>query len=139
MAATMKLEIVTPSGRVYAQEVDMVTLPAQEGEMGILPLHAPLMTLLGDGEIIARTGVREDRFLVTGGCAEINPERVAVLTMFATAEDAIDEKKAEEARERAEARLADKDNLTPEETSLVQAALAHSLAQLRMKRKRPHS
>lgn len=134
----MKLEIVTPSGQVFAREVDMVTLPGQEGEMGILPMHTPLITLLGEGEIIARSGAREDRFLVTRGCAEIGPDRVAVLTMFATAEDAIDEKKAEEARERAEARLKDKENLTPEETSLVQAALAHSLAQLRTKRKRPH-
>jgi F-type H+-transporting ATPase subunit epsilon len=135
MAATLRLEIVTPAGRVFAQDVDMVTLPGREGEMGIFPLHTPLITLLGDGEIIARTGTREDRVLVTGGCAEVNPERVAVLTMFATAEDAIDEKKAEEARERAEARLKDKANLTPEETSLVQASLAHSLAQLRRKRK----
>jgi F-type H+-transporting ATPase subunit epsilon len=131
----MKLEIVTPSGQVFGQEVDMVTLPGREGEMGILPMHTPLVTLLGDGEIIARSGTREDRFLVTGGCAEVGPERVAVLTMFATAEDAIDEKKAEAARERAEARLRDKENLTPEETSLVQASLAHSLAQLRIKRK----
>jgi F-type H+-transporting ATPase subunit epsilon len=131
----MKLEIVTPSGQVLGQEVDMVTLPGREGEMGILPMHTPLVTLLGDGEIIARSGTREDRFLVTGGCAEVGPERVAVLTMFATAEDAIDEKKAEAARERAEARLRDKENLTPEETSLVQASLAHSLAQLRIKRK----
>jgi F-type H+-transporting ATPase subunit epsilon len=134
----MKLEIVTPSGQVFAQEVDMVTLPGLEGEMGILPMHTPLITLLGEGEIIARSGAREDRFLVTRGCAEVGPDRVAVLTMFATAEDAIDEKKAEEARERAEARLKDKENLTPEETSLVQAALAHSLAQLRTKRKRSH-
>jgi F-type H+-transporting ATPase subunit epsilon len=131
----MKLEIVTPSGQVFGQEVDMVTLPGREGEMGILPMHTPLVTLLGDGEIIARSGTREDRVLVTGGCAEVGPERVAVLTMFATAEDAIDEKKAEAARERAEARLKDKENLTPEETSLVQASLAHSLAQLRIKRK----
>jgi F-type H+-transporting ATPase subunit epsilon len=137
MAATLKLEIVTPTGRVYAQDVDMVTLPGREGEMGILPQHTPLITLLGDGEIIARNGPREERFVVTGGCAEISPERVAVLTMFATAEDAIDEAKAEEARQRAEARLKDKDNLTPEETTLVQAALAHSLAQLKVKRKQP--
>jgi F-type H+-transporting ATPase subunit epsilon len=135
MATPFKLEIVTPTGRVFAEEVDMVTLPGQEGEMGVLPMHTPLITLLGDGEVIARIGAREERFLVTGGCAEVGPERVAILTMFATAEDAIDESKAEAARQRAEARLKDKENLTPEETSLVQAALAHSLAQLRIKRK----
>jgi F-type H+-transporting ATPase subunit epsilon len=135
MATPFKLEIVTPTGRVFAEDVDMVTLPGQEGEMGVLPMHTPLITLLGDGEVIARIGTREERFLVTGGCAEVGPERVAILTMFATAEDDIDELKAEAARERAEARLKDKENLTPEETSLVQAALAHSLAQLRIKRK----
>jgi F-type H+-transporting ATPase subunit epsilon len=137
MAATLKLEIVTPTGRVFAQDVEMVTLPGREGEMGILPMHTPLITLLGDGEIIARHGIREERFLVTGGCAEVSAERVAVLTMFATAEDAIDENKADEARQRAEDRLKDKENLTPEETALVQAALSHSLAQLRIKRKQP--
>ncbi len=136
MASTLKLEIVTPAGRVYANDVDMVSLPGQEGEMGILPLHVPLVTVLGDGEIVARRGFAEDRFLVTGGCAEITPERVAVLTVFATAEAALDEKKAEEARERAQARL--KEKLSAEETALVQAALTHSLAQLnRLKRRGP--
>ena len=133
MAATLKLEIVTPQGQVYSGDVDTVTLPGSEGEMGILPMHTPLITLLGEGEIIARQGPKEERFVVTGGCAEITGSRVAVLTVFATAEDAIDETKAEEARRRAEARL--KEKLTPEETSLVQASLAHSLAQLRYKRR----
>ncbi len=136
--AALKLEVVTPGGQVYAQDVDMVTLPGREGEMGILPLHAPLITLLGDGEIIARRGLQEDRLLVTGGCAEVGPDHVAVLTVFATNEAAIDEKKAEAARERAEARLKEKDKLTPEEVALVQASLAHSLAQLRFKRRRRH-
>lgn len=134
MAATLKLEIVTPTGRVYANDVDLVTLPGQEGEMGILPLHVPLVTVLGDGEIVARRGAQEDRFLVTGGCAEVTPERVAVLTVFATDEAALDEHKAEEARRRAEARLQEK--LSAEETALVQAALTHSLAQLSRIRRR---
>ena len=56
MAATLKLDIVTPRGQVYSNEVDMVTLPGREGEMGILPQHAPLITLIGDGEIVARRG-----------------------------------------------------------------------------------
>jgi F-type H+-transporting ATPase subunit epsilon len=136
MIGGLKLEITTPTGQVYAQEVDMVTLPGQEGEMGILPQHVPLITLLGDGEIVARRGLEEDRVLVTGGCAEITPDRVAILTVFATDESAIDVKKAEEARARAEARL--KEKISPEEVALVQASLAHSLAQLRYKR-RPKS
>jgi F-type H+-transporting ATPase subunit epsilon len=138
MAIGLKLEITTPTGRVYSKEVDMVTLPGREGEMGILPMHVPLITLLGDGEIIARRGNEEDRLLVTGGCAEITAERVAILTVFATDESAIDEKQAEEARARAEARL--KEKISPEEVALVQAALTHSLAQLKYKRRpRSHS
>jgi F-type H+-transporting ATPase subunit epsilon len=136
MATAFKLEITTPTGQVYSKEVDMVTLPGQEGEMGILPQHAPLIALLGDGEIIARRGKEEDRLLVTGGCAEITQDRVAVLTVFATDATNIDETKAEEARARAEARL--KEKLSPEEITVVQASLSHSLAQLKYKR-RHHS
>jgi F-type H+-transporting ATPase subunit epsilon len=130
----MKLEITTPTGQVYSKDVDMVTLPGREGEMGILPMHVPLITLLGDGEIIARRGNEEDHLLVTGGCAEITPERVAIITVFATDERVIDENKAEAARARAEARL--KEKISPEEVALVQASLTHSLAQLKIKRRR---
>ncbi len=136
MSIKLKLEIATPTGQVYSKDVDMVTLPGQEGEMGILPMHVPLITLLGDGEIVARRGDQEDRLLVTGGCAEITPERVAILTVFATSEAAIDERQAEAARARAEARL--KEKISPEEVALVQAALTHSLAQLKFKRHRHH-
>ena len=136
MAAGLKLEITTPTGQVYSKDVDMVTLPGQEGEMGILPMHGPLIALLGDGEIIARRGNEEDRLLVTGGCAEIMPDRVAILTVNATDEAAIDEVKAEAARARAEARLQEK--ISPEEVALVQGSLTHSLAQLKYKRRGPH-
>jgi F-type H+-transporting ATPase subunit epsilon len=135
MAGGLKLEITTPTGQVYAKDVDMVTLPGREGEMGILPMHVPLITLLGDGEIIARRGAEEDHLLVTGGCAEITPNRVAILTVFATDAEAIDETKAEAARARAEARL--KEKISPEEVILVQASLSHSLAQIKYKRGRP--
>ena len=137
MIGGMKLEVTTPTGRVYSKEVDMVTLPGQEGEMGILPMHVPLIALLGDGEIIARRGNEEDRLLVTGGCAEITADRVTIITVFATDEAAIDENKAEAARARAEARL--KEKISPEEVTLVQASLSHSLAQLKYKRRHPES
>ena len=136
MSLRLKLEVTTPTGQVYSKDVDMVTLPGQEGEMGILPMHAPLIALLGDGEIIARRGDQEDRLLVTGGCAEITAERVAILTVYATDVAAIAEQKAEDARARAEARL--KEKISPEEVALVQASLAHSLAQLKFKRRRHH-
>jgi F-type H+-transporting ATPase subunit epsilon len=133
MSFRLKFEVTTPTGQVYSKDVDMVTLPGREGEMGILPQHAPLIALLGDGEIVARRGQEEDRLLVTGGCVQITQERVALLTVFATDEAAISENKAEEARARAEARL--KEKISPEEVALVQASLTHALSQLKFKRR----
>jgi len=134
MAATLKLEVVTPTGQVYSQDVDMVTLPGSEGEMGILPQHAPLISKLGEGEIVARRGGKEDRLLVTRGIVEVLADRVSVLTVFATDEADIDEKKAEEARARAEERLK-KTDLSKGEQAMVEASLAHALAQIKIKRR----
>ncbi|MSU57317.1 MAG: F0F1 ATP synthase subunit epsilon [Pedosphaera sp.] len=133
MANTLKLEIVTPEAKVYSEDVDMVTLPGVEGEMGILPMHVPLMSQLTAGEIIARKG-GQDYFLAVGdGFVEVTGERVSILTDMAIKAENIDEVKAEEARKRAEARLAEK--LDDEEVANVNAALAHSLAQLKVKRR----
>ncbi len=131
--ATLKLEIVTPEARIYSEDVDMVTLPGVEGEMGIFPMHIPLMTQVSAGEICARRN-GQDHFLAVGeGFVEITGERVAILTDMAIKADDIDEARAEEARKRAEARLAEK--LTDEESVTVQAALLHSLTQLNVKRR----
>ena len=133
MASTLKLEIVTPEAKVYSEDVDMVTLPGVEGEMGILPMHVPLMTQLTAGEISVRKG-GQDFFLAVGdGFVEVTGERVSVLTDMAIMAENIDEAKAEEARRRAEARLAEK--LDDEEVASANAALAHSLAQLKVKRR----
>jgi F-type H+-transporting ATPase subunit epsilon len=133
MAATLKLEIVTPEGSTYSEDVEMVTLPGVEGEMGVYPMHVPLMTQIVSGEIIARKN-GQDFHLATGeGFVEITGDRVAILTDMAIRAEEIDEAAAEEARKRAEARLQEK--LTDEETAAVTAALAHSLAQLNVKRR----
>src|ERR1041385_5119477 len=133
MATTLKLEIVTPDAKVYSDDVDMVTLPGVEGEMGIYPNHVPLMTQIAPGEIVARKG-GQDFFLAVGeGFVEITGERVAILSDMAICAENIDEAKAEEARRRAESRLGEK--LEDEEAALVQAALAQSLAQLKVKRR----
>ena len=133
MAATLKLEIVTPEAKTYSEDVDMVTLPAVEGEMGIYPQHVPILTQINAGEVIVRKG-GQDYFLAVGeGFVEITGERVAILTDMAIRAENIDEAKAEEARRRAEARLGEK--LDDEEASMVSAALAHSLAQLQVKRR----
>jgi F-type H+-transporting ATPase subunit epsilon len=136
MANTLKLEIVTPEGVTYSENVEMVTLPGSEGEMGIYPNHVPLMTQVAAGEVAARRNGRDEFLAVGEGFVEITGERVAILTDMAIKADNIDEAKAEEARQRAEARLAEK--LDDEEAALVSAALAHSLAQLKVKR-RTHS
>src|SRR3979411_3063892 len=126
MATTLKLEIVTPEAKTYSEDVEMVTLPAVEGEMGVLPQHVPLMTQIVSGEIVVRKDGR-DYFLAVGeGFGEITGERVAIMTDMAILAENIDEAKAEEARHRAEARLAEK--LDDAESALVSAALAHSLA-----------
>ena len=129
----MKLEIVTPEAKIYSEDVDMVTLPGVEGEMGIYPMHVPLMTQITAGELVARKAGKEHFLAIGEGFVEITGERVAVLTDMAIRADDIDEMKAEEARKRAEARLSEK--LTDEEQATVQASLLHSLAQLKVKRR----
>lgn len=136
MAKTLKLEIVTPEAKTYSEDVDMVTLPGVEGEMGIYPMHVPLMTQIVSGEILVRKDGK-DYFLAVGeGFVEITGDHVAVLTDMAIKAENIDEAKAEEAKKRAEARLAEK--LDSEEAALVSASLAHSIAQLKVKRRQRH-
>jgi len=129
----LKLEIVTPEAKVYSEDVDMVTLPGVEGEMGIFPMHVPLMTQLVSGEVSVRKD-GQDFFLAVGeGFVEVTGERVSILTDMAIKAENIDEVKAEEARKRAEARLAEK--IDDEEVATTKAALDHALAQLKVKRR----
>jgi len=133
MTGTLKLEIVTPEGKAYSEDVEMVTLPGAEGEMGVYPQHVPLLTQIVPGELVVRKAGR-DYFLAVGeGFVEITAERVAIMADMAIRAENIDEAKAEEARQRAQARLAEK--LDAEEAAVVNAALAHSLAQLKVKRR----
>jgi len=137
MAATLKLEIVTPEARTYSEDVEMVTLPGVEGEMGIFPMHVPLMTQIVPGEIAVRKN-NQDFFLAVGeGFVEITGDSVSILTDMAIKAQDIDEAKAEEARKRAEQRLSE-NQLSDEEVASVTAALAHSLAQLKVKRRQHH-
>lgn len=133
MAATFKLEIVTPEAKTYSEEVEMVTLPGVEGEMGIYPQHVPLLTQIVPGEIMVRKDGQDQYLAVGEGFAEITGDHIAIMTDMAIAAEQIDEAQAEEARRRAEVRLAEK--LSDEEAAMVSAALANSLAQLRVKRR----
>ena len=133
MSSTLRLEIVTPVATVFSEDVEMVTLPGVEGEIGIFPQHVPLMTQMVPGEMVVRKN-GQDRFLAVGeGFVEITGDHVAILTDLAIAAENIDEAMAEEARQRAQARL--KEKLSAEEVANVNAALARSLAQIRVKRR----
>ena len=132
MAATLKLEIVTPEAKVFSDDVEMVTLTGIEGDMGIYPQHMPVMTQIVAGEVIARKA-GENIFLAVGdGFVQITGQRVAILTDMAIKADDIDETAAEDARRKAEARLAQK--LSDEEAATVHAALVHATTQLKVKR-----
>ena len=133
MTNTLQLEIVTPEATVYSEAVEMVTLPAVEGQMGVLPLHVRLVTQLVPGELIVRKGGHEDFLAVGEGLVEVTNDRVSIVTNMAVAIENIDEAAAEEARERAAARL--KEKLSSEEVASVNASLARSLAQLHVKRR----
>jgi len=133
MANTLKLEIITPEAKMFSDDVDMVTLTGGEGEMGILPQHMPLMTQLVAGEITALKGTERIFLAVGDGFVQVTGERVSILTDMAIRAENIDEAAAEEARQRAEARLAQK--LSDEDAATASAALAHALSQLQVKRR----
>ena len=136
MAKTLKLEIVTPEGTAYSEDVEMVGLRSVDGQIGILPNHVRLMTQMLPGEMMVRKEGR-DQFLAVGeGLVEVTGDHVAIATDMAVPAENIDEAIAEEARRRAEARLRDK--ISDEEVASVNAALARSLAQLHVKRRRRH-
>jgi F-type H+-transporting ATPase subunit epsilon len=134
MADTLKLEIVTPVEIAFSEAVEMVTLPAIEGQMGVYPAHVRLITQIEPGEIIVQANGRE-RFLAVGeGLVEVTPTSVSIVTDMAIPAENIDEAKAEEARARAAARLREK--ISDEEVATVNASLVRSLAQLQVKRRR---
>jgi F-type H+-transporting ATPase subunit epsilon len=133
MANTLRLEIVTPTATVYSEDVELVTLPGVEGQMGIYPQHVRLMTQLAPGEMIVHKDGKDEFLAVGEGLVEITGDRVAIVTDMAVAAENIDEAKAEEARQRAAARLREK--LSSQEVASVNAALARSVAQLYVKRR----
>jgi len=131
--ATLKLEIITPAAKVFSDDVEMVTLPGIDGEMGVYPMHMPLMTQLVAGEVTARKD-GENIFLAVGdGFVQITGTRVAVLTDMAVRAEDIDKVAAEQALQQAQARLAHK--LSDEEAATVQASIAHATAQIKVKQR----
>ncbi len=102
---TLHLEIVTPERLAYSDEVDMVLVPGIDGELGILPHHTPLVSLLGVGELRIRKGGDEETFAIAGGFLQVRPDKVVVMAETADMASEIDLEKAEEARNEAERAL----------------------------------
>ena len=119
---------------MYSDDVEMVTIPGVEGQMGLLPQHTRLMTYLVPGEMIVRKD-GHDQFMAVGeGLVEVTNTRVSIATNMAIAAEKIDEATVEEARQRAAARL--KEKLSSEEVASVNASLTRAVAQLNVKRRR---
>jgi F-type H+-transporting ATPase subunit epsilon len=123
------LDIVTAERIVYSQEVEAVVAPGIEGQLGILPHHAPLMTLLQAGELVARKGGEEEIMAISGGFLEVRPDRVIVLADQAERAEEIDVTRAEAARKRAEERLRDRKTAGLDETR-AEAALRRAVTRL---------
>jgi len=131
----MKLEVVTPAGVVYTADVHMVTMPAVEGQIGVYARHMPLLTRIVPGEILVRTSAGTEEVLAVGeGLVAVTSDHIGIVTDMAIEAKNIDEVKVEAARQRALARLRDK--ISDEEVATVNASLARSLAQLKVKRRR---
>ena len=133
--ATLRLEIVTPEGKTYSDDVESVVIPGTDGEMGVLPQHVPLLTSLKPGELRVLKDGQELRLAVGEGFAEITHETVNVLTDMAVKESDIDENAAEEAVRRAEEAMKNTSN-SEEQSAAFAATIQKSLAQLRVKRRR---
>lgn len=129
--ATMQVDIVSAEEEIFSGEAEMVIAPAEMGDVGIMPRHTPLISRLKPGEVQLRTEDQEDQFFfVSGGILEVQPHVVTVLSDTALRAKDIDEAQAQEAKQRAEAALADKNSDIDYATA--QARLAEAAAQLRM-------
>jgi F-type H+-transporting ATPase subunit epsilon len=102
---TLHLEIVTPERLAYEDDVDMVLVPGIDGELGILPHHTPLVSLLGVGELEIRKGGTSESFAIAGGFLQVRPDKVVVMAETADLASEIDLEKAQEARREAERML----------------------------------
>jgi F-type H+-transporting ATPase subunit epsilon len=127
------VEIVTPERQLISDDVDMVTLPGTEGQMGIMRGHAPLLSTLDIGEIILHQGSDSHYLAVSGGVVEIRPDKITILAETAEEAEEIDEIRAEQARERARQSLAD--NPPPQRRVVIESALRRSNLRLRVARR----
>ncbi len=130
----LQLEIVSPERRAYTDEVDMVIVPGIDGQLGILPHHTRLISVLGVGELRIKKGGTEESLLISGGFVEVRPDKVIVMADLAEHSEEIDEARAAEARKRAEAELEQASD--PVDIARVRAALQTALMRERIATRR---
>jgi F-type H+-transporting ATPase subunit epsilon len=128
---TLHLEIVTPERLAYSDDVDMVLVPGSEGELGILPHHTPLVSLLGLGELKIRKGGQEESFAIVGGFLQVRPDKVVVMAETASLASEIDLERAQEARKEAE-RALESGFREGADLATARASLQHALLQVRI-------
>jgi F-type H+-transporting ATPase subunit epsilon len=130
------LEIVTPERLAYSDTVDAVNLPGIEGELGVLPHHAPLVSMLGVGELRIRKGGAEESFAIVGGFLQVRPDKVVVMAETADMASEIDLEKAQQARREAERALEGAVQTDAVDLSAARAALQHALLRIRVAERR---
>jgi len=128
---TLHLEIVTPERLAYSDDVDMVLVPGSEGELGILPHHTPLVSLLGVGELKIRKDGHEEVFAIVGGFLQVRPDKVVVMAETASLASEIDLEKAQEARKEAQ-RALESGFREGSDLSTARASLQHALLHVRV-------
>jgi F-type H+-transporting ATPase subunit epsilon len=130
------LEIVTPERLAYSDTVDSVNLPGVEGELGVLPHHAPLVSMLGIGELRIRKGGSEESFAIVGGFLQVRPDKVVVMAETADMASEIDLEKAQQARREAEQALEGAARADAVDLSAARAALQQALLRIRVAERR---
>jgi F-type H+-transporting ATPase subunit epsilon len=130
------LEIVTPERLAYSDTVDSVQLPGIEGELGVLPHHAPLVSMLGVGELRIRKGGAEESFAIIGGFLQVRPDRVVVMAETADLSSEIDLERAQEARREAERALEDAARTDAVDLAAARASLQQALLRIRVAERR---
>jgi F-type H+-transporting ATPase subunit epsilon len=133
----LQLEIVTPERLAYSDQVDSVQLPGIEGELGVLPHHAPLVSILGLGELLIRKGGQEESFAIVGGFLQVRPDKVVVMAEDADMASEIDLEKAQAARREAEKAL-ETGYHEGADLSLARASLQQALLRIRVAERRQH-
>ena len=132
---SLTLEIVTPEARVYSDTIDTVVIPTVDGEIGILPGHIPLLTLVANGELRVTKDGKEQFLAVGTGFAQVEGDKVSILAERAIVAEKIDEAAVEEAIKRAEAQLKDAAHLDPAEQEHLHSVMRFAGVQLAIKRR----